>query len=142
MPSNKTTCTQDIADNILNGIAKGDSLSKVCKDLDLIYNTVYSWMRTYKDTFFKGSPCAYEAGYDKIADDCFEIADESHNDITVDDKGRETVDHEVIQRSKLRIDTRLRLLGKWAPKRYGDRTQIDHGAQSSFKDMLTELYEK
>ena len=28
---------------------------------------------------------------------------------------------------KLRVDTVLRLLSKWDPKRYGDRQQVDHG---------------
>jgi len=136
-----TTCTQSTANDILKGIAKGDSLSKVCEDLNLIYNTVYSWIRIHKDSFFKDSARAYEAGYDKIADDCIEIADDWHKDVSVDDKGRETVDHEVIQRSRLRIDTRLRLLGKWAPKRYGDKIDVNHGAQPSFSALLDELYQ-
>lgn len=142
MPSNITTCTQKKANEVLAGISKGDSLSQVCKDLGLVYITVYNWMKVHSDTFFKDSPCAYEAGYDKIADDCFEIADQSQHDVTVDDKGRETVNGEVIQRSKLRIDTRLRLLGKWAPKRYGDKVDLNHGVQPSFSTMISEIYKE
>ena len=31
----------------------------------------------------------------------------------------------MIQRAKLRIDTRLKLLSKWDPKRYGDKLDIN-----------------
>ena len=114
-------CSQSIADSIMDGLSQGDSLSQVCKDLDLPYSTVFGWMDKYQDTFFVNSPRAYKAGYDKIADDCIDISDESGADVSVDDKGKYTVDGEVIQRARLRIDTRLRLLGKWSNK-YADRS--------------------
>lgn len=125
MPSNQTTCTQNKADKVLDGLADGNSLSKVCRDLGNGYNysTVKNWIKTFggEGEFFADSARAYEVGYDKIADDCIDIADESGVDVSVDDKGNYTVDGEVIQRSRLRIDTRLRLLGKWNAKKYGDK---------------------
>ena len=33
-------------------------------------------------------------------------------------------DSEHVQRSKLRVETRLKLLAKWDPRRYGDRLQL------------------
>ena len=66
---------------------------------------------------------AREDGLDVIAADCLSIADDGTRDYAPSDDGREIVDHDHIQRSKLRIDTRLKLLAKWDPKRYGDKLQ-------------------
>jgi hypothetical protein len=38
-------------------------------------------------------------------------------------------DSEWISRSKLRVETRLKLLAKWDPKRYGDRLNLDHSGE-------------
>jgi hypothetical protein len=40
---------------------------------------------------------------------------------------------EHIQRSKLRIETRLKLLAKWNPKKYGERVQVAGDADSPLK---------
>jgi hypothetical protein len=32
---------------------------------------------------------------------------------------------------RLQVDTRLKLLAKWNPKKYGDRQQLDHGGNIS-----------
>lgn len=120
----KTSCNQNIADEILESIAEGISLRVTCQGLNLKYHTVYSWMITHKDTFFKNSTQAYNTGYDALADQCLEIADEAHNDKIIMKDGQEVVNNEAIQRSRLRIDTRLRLLGKWNRKKYGDKVQL------------------
>ena len=49
---------------------------------------------------------ARELGFDQIALDALKIADDKEGE------------H---QRDRLRVDTRLKLLAKWDPKRYGDR---------------------
>lgn len=139
-------CSQSIADDINNGLASGNSLSQVCRDLGLGYSTVFNWMKVHSETFFVDSPRAYEAGHDKIADECIEISDESGADVTVDDKGKYTVDGEVIQRSRLRIDTRLRLLGKWSNK-YADRSYNENlnrnlNAEATVDELSTEFLTK
>lgn len=142
MPSNETTCTQDIANSVLDGVSDGTSLSKVCRDLGLGYSTVRNWMNKFsgEGEFFALSPRAYELGYDKLADECIDIADKSGVDVSVDDKGNYKVDGEAIQRSKLKIDTRLRLLGKWNSKRYGDKVQTEHSGSIGFTGMMDEIY--
>jgi hypothetical protein len=67
---------------------------------------------------------AREAGWDWLAHDALRIADETANDV-VEIDGKQSVNGEVIQRSKLRVDTRLKLLAVWDPKRYGARTALD-----------------
>jgi len=65
---------------------------------------------------------AREAGFDRIALDALEIADNignEHKD-TIETKFGEIPNKEWVMRSKLRVETRLKLLAKWDPKRYGD----------------------
>jgi hypothetical protein len=40
---------------------------------------------------------------------------------------------EHVQRSKLRIETRLKLLAKWSPKKYGERVQVAGDADNPIK---------
>jgi hypothetical protein len=56
-----------------------------------------------------------------------QIADESGFDaeIVTDAQGRQKVqiNGEAVNRARLRVDTRLKLLAKWNPKRYGDKIE-------------------
>jgi hypothetical protein len=62
-----------------------------------------------------------------MADELLEIADDSSKDKYSIEIGEgveiEKTDHEVIQRSRLRVDTRKWLMSKMLPKKYGDRIQ-------------------
>jgi hypothetical protein len=75
---------------------------------------------------------AREVGFDAIALEALAIADASEHDTKVVGRGedfeREVPNHEWISRSKLRVETRLKLLAKWDPKRYGDKIQQEHTA--------------
>ena len=90
--------------------------------------TVSDWKAAH-ESFAADIACAREEGYDKIASDCLQIADDGWNDTYLDDDGNKRTDTDVIQRSKLRIETRLKLLAKWDPKRYGDKVDVNHGGQ-------------
>ena len=71
---------------------------------------------------------AREAGFDAIAEECLEIADETAFDTVINDNGYRA-NTEWISRSKLRVETRLKLLAKWDPKRYGEKVDVNHGGQ-------------
>ena len=57
------------------------------------------------------------------ADDIRDIASESEHDTYIDAKGRRKVDNEVVQRSRLRVDTEKWLMSKLHHKRFGDKLQ-------------------
>ena len=61
-----------------------------------------------------------------MADELLEIADDGRNDRIADEDGNERTDHDVIARSRLRVDTRKWLLSKALPKIYGDKVQNEH----------------
>jgi hypothetical protein len=69
---------------------------------------------------------ARDVGYDAMAEECLDIADNASNDWMerTDAEGKPIgwqINGDHIQRSKLRIETRLKLLAKFNPKRYGDK---------------------
>lgn len=116
-----STFSQAIADEICARLAKGEPLAVICRDEDMpAVRTVSDWKAAHEG-FATDIACAREEGYDKIAADCLQIADDGWNDTYLDDEGNKRTDTDVIQRSKLRIETRLKLLAKWDPKRYGDK---------------------
>lgn len=95
-------------------------------DLDVSRRTVSGWISKYdgEGEWFSDSPRAYREGYDARAEDCFRIAED------------ETID---TQRARLRIDTNLRVLGKFAPKKYGDKIDVNAKVDISFGDMISEI---
>lgn len=65
---------------------------------------------------------ARELATESMADDVIDIADSTHNDRNDDGK----IDHEVINRDRLRVQTRQWLMGKFVPKRFGDNKHVHH----------------
>ena len=106
----------DAADEIIECISNGESLRGWCRGAPgrPCFTTVYDWLQ--KDTTFAlRFKQARSIGFDAIADECQIIASERPEDPLE------------LGWKKLQIDTRLRLLAKWDPARYGDRQQVDHG---------------
>jgi hypothetical protein len=62
---------------------------------------------------------------ENMSDELQYIADFGLNDTYTDDKGRTRVDQDVVQRSRLRVDTMKWRMAKLHWKRFGDRVQQD-----------------
>lgn len=92
------------------------------------WTTVYEWQKAHEE-FSLRIAHARELGEEAIAQDCLKIADDGWNDTYIDDKGNKRTDTDVIQRSKLRIETRLKLLAKWNPRKWGEKVDLNHGGQ-------------
>ena len=132
-----------VAKEICDRIAAGETLLKIIdvKPRPAHYPcrvTFYDWIRNdqqISEMYEK----ARAAGYDVMAEKCVELA---HEDIDKVD-GKRDPGH--IAHQKLKIDTYSRLLGKWAPKKYGDRTTLAGDAdaplevKSENKMPITEL---
>jgi len=114
-----TDFNEDIAEHICSEIASGRSLRSICDDEGMAdKSTVFRWLsrhETFRDQYAR----AQEDRTAALAEDILEIADQYDN---LQDK----LDTEHIQRAKLRIDARKWLMSKMAPKRYGDKAEIDH----------------
>lgn len=123
-----TIFTPEIADEIVERLSEGEPLRQICRDDRMpSWQTVYRW-KADDEAFSRRIAGAREAGFDAIAEECLEIADDTDNDTLLTEHG-ERPNTEWISRSKLRIETRMKLLAKWDPKRYGDKIDLNHGGQ-------------
>jgi hypothetical protein len=120
--------SEEIATEILSRMMQGESLRQICRDEHLPHrSTIYDWIanvefKSFADRYAR----AREVRADEIFDEMEEIADDGSNDWMLRKQGDddiEVVNHEHIQRSRLRIDTRKWQLSKMLPSRYGDKIE-------------------
>lgn len=117
--------TPETAAAICARLAEGEPLAQICRDEGMpAVRTVSDWKASHA-TFAADFARAREEGFDRIAADCLDIADDQSGD-TIQTEHGERANTEWISRSKLRIETRLKLLAKWDPKRYGDKVTQEH----------------
>ena len=124
MPERKYN-PDDYTPELLEWIAEGKTLREFCRQEGKpSYGTVYDWLEIDKE-FASRFARAREQGEEVIAQECLAIADDGTNDYMEvqhgdDEESSWRFNGEHVQRSKLRVDTRLKLLAKWNPKKYGD----------------------
>lgn len=131
----------DMAALICSMISDGQSVREICASDDMPDKaTVFRWLGIHEE-FRDQYALACNARAEHMADEILDIADNGENDWMErrNDEG-ETVgwreNGEAIQRSKLRVDTRKWLLSKLQPKKYGDKLDLNHGAQDSLVALL------
>ncbi len=111
-------------DEIISRVSMGEPLAAVCRDIGCGLSTFYDWMEA--DSSLAGRFArARKAGFDIIAEGTLAIADEPPPLTPLG-----TTDGGAIQHAKLRIETRLKLLAKWDPKRYGDKLELSGDQES------------
>jgi hypothetical protein len=122
-----STFSQEIADEICARLAQGEPLAHICRDDHMpAVRTVSHWKEA-NDVFKANFARAREDGFDQIAAECLEIADDTSDDTLYGERGPHA-NTEWISRSRLRIETRLKLLAKWDPRRYGEKLAIGGAA--------------
>lgn len=117
-----TTFSDEIAEQIVARLAEGEPLTVICRDLDVPWRTVYDW-RKARPEFSAAFDHARDVGFDAIAESCIEIAD------TAEDP----------QSGKLRVWTRLQLLAKWSPKRYGEKLGLTDGEGGPLRVVINKI---
>lgn len=104
----------DVVEALLDRLATGkESLAAICRDPDMPgLRTVYDWIE--QDADFAARFRARKAiGVRAMVDDCIEIADEG------------VADAVEVANKRVRIDTRLRLAGKWLRDEFGDKVSTE-----------------
>lgn len=120
----------ELADLICARLAGGETLSRICQTVGMpARQTVLRWRRD-NPTFSAEYSLARVDAMECMADEILDISDDSTLDMVTkrDPKGREfeAVDHENIQRDRLRVDTRKFLMSKVARHIYGDKVEHEH----------------
>lgn len=127
--------TAELEQSVIDWIASGKTLREFCRqDGNPSHDAVYDHEKLSKE-FKQRIAHAREIGEDVIAQECLTIADDGSNDY-VETKYGPQVNQEHIQRSRLRVDTRLKLLSKWNPRKYGDK--IEHTGEIGIKTVIVQ----
>jgi len=132
--------TPEIAAEICERLSNGEPLRQICRDDHMpAWQKIYEWMA--KDaalgesgTDLSGAIArARDQGYDAIAEECLLIADTPQwgQKQVMSDQGTSTTVEDMLGHRKLQIETRLKLLAKWNPKKYGDRVALTGAADGS-----------
>lgn len=137
-----TLRTPEVVATILEGLSNGQTLVSLCSCEGMPSpSTFRSWAR--EDAQLSADFArARDDGFDAIADSILEIVDDGRNDFMEGQDGQPAYNAEHVQRSKLRAETRLKLLAKWDPRRYGERVAVDHGVQDNLAQRLREARER
>lgn len=129
--------TQELADEICRRLAQGESVLQICRTSEHMpeARTVYSWLLDEdKEDFQKKYTRAREIQAEVFHDELTEIADDGSNDwmeIETKSGGSMTVvDHEHVNRSRLRVDTRKWIISRMNPRKYGEKLDVTSGGKA------------
>lgn len=123
-------------DAICERLARGEPLAHICRSEGMPnQRSVYRWMEVMPDVASRIAR-AREDGEDAIAADCLAIADDSREDFRMGERGT-VVETDSVARAKLRVWTRLELLKKWNPRKWGDKQVLDHTSSDGSMSPLT-----
>ncbi|MDG3582037.1 hypothetical protein [Galbibacter pacificus] len=123
-----------ILDDICQFIRKGDTLRTALSKADkgdegnsgysekgISWTTFYEWIDENPKKAEQYSR-AIEIRAEKMAEELLDIADATADDIITDKDGKEIINHHVVNRDKLRVDTRKWLMSKMFAKKYSDKS--------------------
>lgn len=129
---------QEKKDAICARLAEGEPLAQICRDEGMPQRrTVYDWLE--EDPVFSAQFArARDRGFDAIAEEALEIANTPVEGIETEDDGEKikTRRGDMLGHRKLQVETRLKLLAKWSPKKYGEHRIIDMTVNESLADRL------
>jgi hypothetical protein len=138
-PGRASKYTPELGAFIAERLSKGEPLAQICRDEGMPHDdTVRNWMAA-DEKFSQVIARARERGYDVLAADCLLIADTPQigEETTTKPNGDiETKTGDMLGHRKLRIETRLKLLAKWDPKRYGDKLALSGDAENPLTILL------
>jgi len=115
-----------IGEKILDWIGGGDTLREFCRvPENPSYSQIYDWLDNdpaFQARFMR----ARAVGYDCMAEDCLRIANTPMvgEIVTDSEEGRTVRREDMLGHRKLQVETRLKLLAKFNPKKYGDRVAL------------------
>lgn len=117
--------TLALGDAICAEISEGKPLREICRERGLAWSTIYQW-RDAHPTFDVAIARARDMGMDAILEDTLFIANTPVVGVTKTHKADGSVEakeEDMLGHRKLQIDTRLKLLAKWNPLKYGDKIE-------------------
>ena len=120
-----------ILNEVYAWLSEGKTLRAYCRQEGKPhYTTIYNWLEDDAKSNEKIETAKFaqarDLGEQQILQECLEIADTPRVGQIVTEKADGSVEvrsADMIEHRKLQIETRLKLLAKWNPRKYGDRVQ-------------------
>ncbi len=119
---------------LVQRLSEGETLKQIAKDWEVPYGRLAQWVIEDRERSEQYN-VALKIWADSLAQECLAISDEQAE---VEKRDGTTFDPDV-PRDKLRIDTRLRLAGKWDRNRYGEQTKLEHSGSLSLISVLSSI---
>lgn len=125
-----TLYTNAKADLICKLRASGKTLKACCEEVGIGVTTLWDWQVAHK-SFSERLAHANEVFYEVLADEILEISNRPEESTVVEEieapegftRKEKTFDD--VSARRLKIETRLKLLGKWKPDKYGDKVKAE-----------------
>lgn len=125
--------TPEVAESIIEWISAGKPLREFCRqDGAPAWRTVYDWLERNQD-FSARFARARDMGADAIAEQALEIADTPLEGVRTEIGGKDgpkEVREDMLGHRRLQVETRLKLLAKWNPKKYGEKVAVGGDADA------------
>lgn len=121
---------EDFCDSLCEWVAEGGTIRGWCRQSgNPSRSLVAKWSSSFP-WFRERLGLAKVIGYDAIAEEALEIADDGTNDFVIrklaSGELKAVLDVEHVNRSRLRVETRLKLLACWNREAYGQSVTADH----------------
>jgi len=120
--------TPDLAERICSAIMTSTKgLRTICEENEGFphVDTIIRWIHR-RPEFYESYARAREIQQELRADEILEISDDGKNDTYLDENGKLCTNHDVINRSRLRVESRKWLMSKLAAKKFGDTQLLKH----------------
>ena len=124
--------TEELSEQICALVSNGVNLRSVCRMEGMpAWRTVYDWVVDRPD-FAARLAHARDIGYDALAEEALEIANTPHlgqkkvysSGAGEDEDSMTVTEDDMLGHRKLQIETRLKLLACWNPKKYGNKVAV------------------
>lgn len=116
------------ADDLFVWLSQGKTLLAFCREPGRPSNvTIYNYIRS-DPAIAERMEFGRQLGYEAIAEETLSIADTpvEGSRTKQSEDGVEVTREDMLGHRKLQIETRLKLLAKWHPKKYGDKQEVEH----------------
>ena len=134
----QSTYSVDVCNAICERLERGEPLLQILRDDGMPKpRTVYDWQDAHPE-FAAQFARARDIGFDAIAEDVLRIADTPMEGEETEDtpQGLKIKRGDMLGHRRLQVETRLKLLAKWSPKKYGDKQQIEHSGNIGLEALV------
>ena len=133
--------TPELAAEICERLSTGETMRQICRDAHMPHWTqVYEWLARDEALSLRVAR-AREAGYDALAEEALDIANTPRlgqkkvfsSGAGEDEDSMTVTEEDMLGHRKLQIETRLKLLACWNPKKYGNKVALGGDAENPIK---------